>query len=431
MKPGYCLDPLESILISDEPESLGLASRLYAFVEKVDRMGQKRDFENALDELTSDMRYDGMGWYLIAISAYRVKLYKAWEKQYSSFREYCEVALGRTVATINNWIRGARVVSELIASGQTKLPQSSSIAIELSKLEEGGCLLDTWRDLCDRIPEHQINLEKLRNLMNDPTEQKPKTKRVQVDQDDWELLREVAASGGLSPSQLLKQLIRGIEQPIEAASEEKIDYFPEAEPEEEKTEPEKKHKREKPKGFGIERAEPLADLPSRQSAGRLHSAAAQSPPVEVEIIDDMTEQQKIQMLDEMGNDPLPPSVEYMFDLEDDEDDEDDDDYIYIAPPDTTDYEPPYIKKEEPPEADEILYDYDPDDDYDPDELTPDEVEQWAERGLRDEEPLLCEAKKAKSLNRIKDYFWSTFKNAWCAVMPSGHVIPLSEWVEVF
>ncbi|PSF33641.1 hypothetical protein C7H19_19850 [Aphanothece hegewaldii CCALA 016] len=211
IKSGYCLDPFRPLL-GVQPAD-GLPNDLYLLAREVDNFGQKSDFQTNLEEIAHEIKTRVLSWYEIGLKAWKVKLYKAWEKKYTSFKEFCERSLGRTPATINNWIRSARVVSQLIAAGHTRLPMSAAVAMELSKIEANGHLEDTWGDLCDRYMDHEITLENVKAHMATPGE--PQWKNLRLSREAWDNIRAKAAEAGMSPNKFLEQFFGGHPEPIQ------------------------------------------------------------------------------------------------------------------------------------------------------------------------------------------------------------------------
>ncbi len=205
LKPGYCLNPFEPLWLGSSPGE-GIGADLYAIARKIDDDRNDFDWLSDFDEETAKIKQSLFAWYEIALKTWKIKLFKAWKGQFTSFREWCETALGCTVASINSKIRAARVLSQLIGLGFERIPASPSVALELSKVD-WETLGDTWRDICDRYADHEITAEKVASVMADPLGEKPKLKQIRIPAEQWEQLRGVAAAGGLSPSRLLQKLL--------------------------------------------------------------------------------------------------------------------------------------------------------------------------------------------------------------------------------
>lgn len=207
LKPGYCLDPFRPLWQSGEPrEEDELASLLYAQAFAIDKEGNKADFTEDLEYYSGLVKREVFGWYFAALRAWKLKLTKAWEKQYTSFKEFARKAVGKTSACLNNWIRAARVVSQLISLGFNRLPSSANVALELSKLDWES-LGDSWRDICDRYADHEITQERVKAHLSDPLDCAPKFKQIRIPAAKWDDLRAIAAQAGISPSALLDTLL--------------------------------------------------------------------------------------------------------------------------------------------------------------------------------------------------------------------------------
>jgi hypothetical protein len=205
LKPGHALDPLQPLWIANAPTD-GIPERLYQMAIAVDRAGNEFDWMDAIDDHISDIQDGIFAWYDLALKSWKIKLFKAWKTQFSSFREFCEQALGVTASSINAKIRAARVVSQLISLGFDRLPQSPSVAHELSKLD-WQCLGDTWRDICDRLPDHLITLERVKLIIEDPFEKIRQFKNARVPVEQWDQLKELAKRQHTSPSHLLQEIL--------------------------------------------------------------------------------------------------------------------------------------------------------------------------------------------------------------------------------
>jgi hypothetical protein len=216
LDPGTTLDPFEPLYLSGQPEYSPESSRLYRWAQELDQVGGKKDFEDKLDQLVFGIEGTIFGWYKAALSLWKIKLTKAWEasgrvlgEPVGCFKEFCEKHLGKTVSSVNSWIRAARSVSLLIAAGFPRLPKSVSIALELSKFSDD-IVIDLWRDLIEKYPDHEISLQKMKEHLADPSQ--PKYKQYRLPIDAVEILVEAAAEANMTPTNYLTQLVKGIKQ---------------------------------------------------------------------------------------------------------------------------------------------------------------------------------------------------------------------------
>ncbi len=208
VKPGHCLNPFEPLLGSDTPEN-DLARSLYdtaLYIEETYGLGE---LMGELPDLILGIKEKMSSWYEIGLISWKIKLCKAWQKRYTSFKQFCENAIGKTSSSVNNWIRAARVMSHLISAGCDRLPMNASIALELSKFSEND-LLEAWRDICETYADHELTVDKVKAHLDNPFHKLSNSKRVNIPVELWERLREKAAESGISPSKLLEELIESL-----------------------------------------------------------------------------------------------------------------------------------------------------------------------------------------------------------------------------
>lgn len=187
----------------DEMQELNV--RLWEAWKAWETYGTDQDWLKNFDEIALELKQKTCSWYETALMAYKIKLQKSWKGHYESFREFCEQFLQKSAACINNWIRSAAVLSELIARGFDVLPLSCSVALALSKHETD--VADVWRDLLDRFPVHQITAATVREYGRDPLQQKTKTKNFRIPESKWNRVQEIAAQAGISASRMLNRII--------------------------------------------------------------------------------------------------------------------------------------------------------------------------------------------------------------------------------
>jgi hypothetical protein len=168
--PGHCLNPFTPLWSGQRPaEELSLAGSLYYRAREIDEDGLDGDYIEQLGDIATGIKIKICSWYEIGLKAWKIKLYKAWRKEYRSFKEFCETAIGRSSGAVNAWIRSARTMSQLIAMGFERLPLSASIALELSRFDAGD-LSDAWIALCHEFSDHEMTLEKIKGFLADPNQ---------------------------------------------------------------------------------------------------------------------------------------------------------------------------------------------------------------------------------------------------------------------
>jgi hypothetical protein len=226
--PGHCLNPFEPLFGSDTPEN-DLGRSLYDLAVNIEESYGLGELMDDLPDLILGIKKNLTSWYEIGLISWKIKLCKAWRKRYTSFKQFCENAIGKTSSAVNNWIRAARVMSQLISAGCDRLPMNASIALELSKFSESD-LLEAWRSICDTYQDHELTLDKVKSHLENPSQHLPNSKKVNIPIELWEKLREKAAESGISPSKLLEELIESLlpddEAPDEPDDEDDDDTIP-------------------------------------------------------------------------------------------------------------------------------------------------------------------------------------------------------------
>lgn len=224
LKPGYTLDPLKPLCYwhydeREEDEDNQIIFDLWEAAREIVSLNEF-DLAGDFEKHTYQINIGSFSWYVNALKAYRIKLCKAYKlcsSPFNSFKDWCEKALGCTVSAINTRIRAAWAVSFLIAQGFDRLPKSPSVAHELSKLDsktyyvegEGQfCqLFDIWCEICHKYADHEITLEKIKEMIGDPLQTKPEMKQIRIPASKYELLFEQAAAAGTTPNALLNLIL--------------------------------------------------------------------------------------------------------------------------------------------------------------------------------------------------------------------------------
>ncbi len=178
VKPGHCLNPFEPLFGSDIPES-ELGRSLYDLAISIEEAYGLGELIDELPDLVLGIKRNLTSWYEIGLISWKIKLCKGWRKRYTSFKQFCENAIGKTSSAVNNWIRAARVMSQLISAGCDRLPMNASIALELSKFGETD-LLEAWRDICETYADHELTLDKVKAHLENPYQRLPNSKKVNI-----------------------------------------------------------------------------------------------------------------------------------------------------------------------------------------------------------------------------------------------------------
>jgi hypothetical protein len=216
--PGHCLNPFTPLWSGEPCLESSLASSLYSIAREIDADGIDGDYIEQLGDIAHNIKIKVCSWYEIGLKAWKVKLFKAWRKEYRSFKEFCETAIGRSSGAVNAWIRSARVMSQLIAMGFERLPLSASIALELSRFDRID-LEEAWSELCHEFSDHEMTLEKVKGFLVDPNQREPQWVNTRLPAPLMEKLRKRAISLGVPISTLIEDLLGNDENPEENLEE--------------------------------------------------------------------------------------------------------------------------------------------------------------------------------------------------------------------
>jgi hypothetical protein len=165
---------------------------------------------------------------IVAAKVRRYRLYQLATQKFTSFRDYCERALGKTQWHINRIIEAARVVLELAREGFELLPQNEAQARPLVKFS-GEELIAKWQEVIDSCPPHRITANHIAEIVAPGAS--PQQRAIKVDADVYSQLQEKAAQSGMTTQQLLKKLIGDfnpesevmeVEPPVEEPESEEI-----------------------------------------------------------------------------------------------------------------------------------------------------------------------------------------------------------------
>lgn len=176
-----------------------------------------------------------MNWVRVGLVAHRMQYLKLWKGKFSSFRDYCENALGKKCFQIKNLIRSAELVLVLAREGYETLPSSVAQAMELinccKKLEQDNHQgwLDAWEKITDELPPKLITAKSIKVTLGFASEYTPRNIRNDV----YDKLSELARDEGLSFTDYLEKIIHDremeqLEEVPELADDETGPVSPEA-----------------------------------------------------------------------------------------------------------------------------------------------------------------------------------------------------------
>lgn len=163
------------------------------------------DFD--IQSITNSIKSKFLSFIEIGCLAFKIKTWCIWkeDKSLKSFKDYCLKVLERPVWQINNYIKAAKVMIDLIAAGFEQLPQSLSQALELVNFK-GNELLDKWENCIKNIPAQMTSAKRIKELLN-PTPEEKKKRALNLPKKIADRLEKEARQQGLTVEELLENFL--------------------------------------------------------------------------------------------------------------------------------------------------------------------------------------------------------------------------------
>jgi len=163
VRPGAVSDPFTPLYFySEEDFTLDDASaELFDYGYMIDDM-IPGDFN--LKAIITDIKSNALSFVRTGLICYKVKFLRLYQKSYSSFKDFCEKAIGVTSWQVNRNIESSRVVMELIQNGFTILPNCEAQARPLTKFH-GYELCEKWQEVIDNLPPHKITSNSIMEVL--------------------------------------------------------------------------------------------------------------------------------------------------------------------------------------------------------------------------------------------------------------------------
>ena len=192
----YLLNPFNALYqdnsqLSNKPE-----------IKELDQYA--KDLENQisgdfdLNYLTFEFAYNQLAFVRNGLLLAKIKFFKLY-KNYGdgTFASFCREQLGKQRWQINDTIKAARVVLDLMYAGFDILPTNVSQAIVLAKFSREE-LIKKWRSIINILPIDKITAKSIRNLIFPPIEKVKEVATIQIPTSVHEDIHTCAAERGLS-----------------------------------------------------------------------------------------------------------------------------------------------------------------------------------------------------------------------------------------
>ena len=190
----------DNVLLSDKPEIKELNQYAMALDNTIAE-------EFNLEYLISEFAHNQLAFVRNGLLLAKIKFLKLY-KDYGdgTFVSFCREKLGKQRWQINDTIRAARVVLELMHAGFEILPNNISQAIVLAKLS-GEQLIEKWRMVIEKLTLDQITAKSIRNVIKPPEKKANTLTTILVTKEIQENMQREATKRGLSIVQFLEVML--------------------------------------------------------------------------------------------------------------------------------------------------------------------------------------------------------------------------------
>ena len=160
-----------------------------------------------LEYLTNEFAYNQLAFVRNGLLLAKIKFQKLY-KNYGdgTFASFCKHQLKKQRWQINDTIKAARVVLDLMYAGFEILPTNISQAVALAKLTLDE-LIQKWRSIINTLPPDKITAHSIRNAVKPFTEFNPAVASLEVPASIHEDIHREAANRGLSIGEFLKIIL--------------------------------------------------------------------------------------------------------------------------------------------------------------------------------------------------------------------------------
>jgi len=189
------------VTLSDKPEIQELNEYAIYLEDKIEG-----DFN--LKYLTFEFAYNQLAFVRNGLLLAKIKFFKLY-KDFGdgTFASFCRDQLRKQRWQINDTIRAARVVLELMYAGFEILPTNISQAVALAKLT-GTELVEQWRYIIHIIPLDKITANSIRTLLNPPEKEDNTLTAIHVPTEIHENMQQEATARGLSIVEFLEVMLK-------------------------------------------------------------------------------------------------------------------------------------------------------------------------------------------------------------------------------
>ena len=217
---GYVSDPFAP-LYQQPDEELSEDLSVQLILDYANQLDDKIAGDFDLGGIINEIKSNTLSFVRIGLIAFKVKVLKIYRQAYSTFKDFCEKAIGITTWQVNRMIEASRVVIELAQGGFDVLPKNEAQARPLTKLS-GADLYVSWETVLNSVPEYKITSSTIAETLG----MEVKSKSLRLPPDLYYALEQKAFEAGMSIKELLEDVV-GEDNDIKQADEQKVQAWQE------------------------------------------------------------------------------------------------------------------------------------------------------------------------------------------------------------
>ncbi|MBE9096506.1 hypothetical protein [Tychonema sp. LEGE 07203] len=196
----------ENFYLGDIASNFHFAGPLLDFEEEIQNQSPFHD----LDYLTGEIKRGFLDYVRQGIMLDAIRKLRLYKDKFTTFKNYCEQALGRQYFYCTQIIKSAGICLRLIKAGFEILPSCVAQVVPLFKYavtdQYGDCALyEKWQEVVDVIPKERITAVTIAETVdNNPN---LRLKQIRIKTDTYALLTKKAAAAGMSIAEFLARLV--------------------------------------------------------------------------------------------------------------------------------------------------------------------------------------------------------------------------------
>lgn len=202
MNKKYLLDPFNALYQDDA--QLSDRSEIKELDQYAKDLEDKIEGDFDLSYIEFEFNYNRLAYVRNGLMLAKLKFLKLYKNfGNGTFASFCRERLKITRWQVNDNIKAARVVMELIYAGFDILPTNISQAIALASLS-GSELVHAWKSVTESIEPDRITHKSIRSLVFPPTESDIPVATIKISPTLHENIHREAAERGVSIVDLIK-----------------------------------------------------------------------------------------------------------------------------------------------------------------------------------------------------------------------------------